>query len=121
MSLVMAQRLVRVLCKSCRRRMHPTSAQSLALGRLAEGVSRIHLPRGCSACLETGYHGRRAAFELLEFNESLRDVLLDKPSIGAIRQALKGGHFISLREFGLQLVADGETAFEEVDRIVPVN
>ena len=121
LSMVMAQRLVRVLCKSCRRMMTPTSSQSLALGKLAEGASRVHLPRGCTACLETGYHGRRAAFELLEFNESLRDILLDKPSIGAIRRALRGGHFISLREFGLQLVVDGETSFEEIDRIAPVD
>ncbi len=119
LSLVMAQRLVRVLCKTCRRRIAPTSAQSLALGKLAEGVSRVHVPRGCAACLETGYHGRRAVFELLEFNESLRDILLDTPSIAAIRRSLRGGHFISLRQFGLQLVVDGETSFEEIERIAP--
>ena len=93
----------------------PASSRLLVHGDL------IRVGRTKLRFVDRASRDRRAAFELLEFNESLRDILLDKPSISAIRQALRGGHFISLREFGLQLVVDGETSFEEIDRISPVD
>lgn len=68
-------------------------------------------------CLGTGYHGRRALFELLEFNDGLRDVVLRKPTITAIREVLNTGLFMTLQQFGFQLVAQGVTTFDEVDRV----
>lgn len=117
LNLVMAQRLVRLLCPTCRRRMPLTSAQTMALGRLADGISRINAPQGCASCLETGYLGRRAIFELLEVTDSIRDIVLQTPTISSIRQSLRGGHFTTLRGFGLQLVAGGDTSYEEIERV----
>lgn len=117
LNLVMAQRLVRLLCPTCRRRVPLTSAQTLALGRLADGLSRINAPQGCASCLDTGYLGRRAIFELLEVTDSIRDIVLQTPTIASIRRSLRGGHFTTLRGFGLQLVATGDTAFDEIERV----
>jgi general secretion pathway protein E len=117
LNLVLAQRLVRMLCESCRKPVRPTPAQTMRMGKVVEGVSRIYVPVGCKACLGTGFHGRRALFELLEFNDSLRDVVLKTPSIQAIREVLHSGLFTSLGQYGYGLVAQGLTAIEEVDRV----
>ena len=118
LNLIVAQRLMRVLCPVCRRKIKPTPAQTLAMGKAVEGLSHIYSPQGCAACLGTGYHGRRAIFELLEVNDQIRDVILKTPTITAIRKVLEGGHFTTLRQYGFSLMGDGETGFDEVDRVV---
>ncbi len=116
-NLIVAQRLCRSLCTRCRRAVRPTSAQTLRMGRAGDGLGVIHVPAGCPACLETGYFGRRALLELLEFSQPLRDVVLRRPTISDIRQALGQGHFITLQQFGFQLVAEGATSLEEIERV----
>jgi len=117
LNLIVAQRLCRSLCDRCRRVMRPTSAQILRMGKLGDGLGAIHVPSGCPACLQTGYFGRRALLELLEFSEPLRDVVLKRPTIGEIRAVLNQGHFVTLQQFGFQLVAQGATSLEEIDRV----
>ena len=117
LNLIVAQRLCRSLCERCRRGVRPTSQQLMRMGRMGEGVGAVHVPAGCPACLETGYFGRRALLELLEFTEPLRDVVLKRPTISEIRAVLQQGHFITLQQFGFQLVANGSTSLEEVDRV----
>jgi general secretion pathway protein E len=117
LNLIVAQRLCRSLCERCRRAERPTSAQLMRMGKAADGVGVVHVPAGCPACLQTGYFGRRALLELLEFTEPLRDVVLKRPTIGDIRAVLAQGHFVTLQQFGFQLVAQGCTSLEEVDRV----
>jgi general secretion pathway protein E len=117
LNLIVAQRLCRSLCERCRRATRPTSQQLMRMGRMGEGVGAVHVPAGCPACLETGYFGRRALLELLEFTEPLRDVVLKRPTISEIRTVLQQGHFITLQQFGFQLVANGSTSLDEVDRV----
>ena len=117
LNLIVAQRLCRSLCERCRRATRTTSAQIMRMGRMGEGVSVLHCPAGCSACLQTGYFGRRALLELLEFSEALRDVVLKRPTISDLRAVLAQGHFITLQQFGFQLAAQGFTSLEEVDRV----
>lgn len=116
-NLIIAQRLVRTLCESCRKAAVPTPTQNLRMGRTVEGVPVIHQPQGCSLCLGTGFVGRRALFELLEFNDALRDIVLKRPTIGDIRNVLSQGLFMSLSQYGYQLVAQGVTSFEEIERV----
>ena len=87
------------------------------MGRLMEGVPRIYVPTACKRCLKTGFIGRRAIFELLDFNDAMRDVVLKKPTIQGIREIAEQGLFMSLQQFGFQLVAQGATSIEEVDRV----
>ena len=117
LNLIVAQRLCRSLCERCRRAERPTSAQLMRMGKAGEGVGVVHVPAGCPACLQTGYFGRRALLELLEFTEPLRDVVLKRPTIGDIRSVLAQGHFVTLQQFGFQLVAQGCTSLDEIDRV----
>lgn len=117
--MVLAQRLVRRLCGRCCRSLPATTAQALAMGRSLEGVPAIGVPEGCGACLETGYIGRQAAFELLEPSDTVRDLLLRGPSIAGLRRVVDLAGHGTLRAAGLELVARGETSFEELDRVIP--
>jgi len=117
LNLIVAQRLCRALCERCRRATRPTSAQIMRMGKMGEGLAAVHVPVGCPACLQTGYYGRRALLELLEFSEPLRDVVLKRPTISEIRTVLNQGHFVSLQQFGFQLVAQGLTSLDEIERV----
>ncbi len=117
LNLILAQRLVRVLCPTCRRPITPTPSQNMKMGRGLDGVGEIFAPSGCKKCLMTGYTGRRALFELLEVTDPLRDTVLKEPTISKIRGLLEQGLFTTLQEFGAQLVAQGETSMDEIDRV----
>ncbi len=117
LQIVLAQRLIRVLCPSCKKAVKSTPAQNMKMGRLLDGVPSIYAPTGCKRCLLTGYIGRRAAFELLEFNEQMRDVVLETPTIQRIHDIARHGLFMTLPQFGYQLVAQGVTGYEEIERI----
>ena len=116
-NLIVAQRLCRALCMNCRRAVRLTSQQLLKMGRAADGMPSIFSPVGCGKCLGTGYRGRRALLELLEFSDGVRDVVLKRPTISDLRNVLEQGHYITLQKFGFQLVAQGVTSFEEVERV----
>jgi general secretion pathway protein E len=117
LEVVLAQRLVRTLCETCKRAVQVTPSQATRMGRFLEGQSSVHVATGCSQCLRTGYRGRRAIFELLDFTDELRDVILKEPSIQAMRSVIEKGLFTTLVQSGWQLVARGVTSMEEVDRV----
>ena len=106
---VIAQRLVRVLCPHCRKPQALTEAvaSEAGLSAIAPGPHTVFLPRGCPACLGTGYRGRTGLFEVLEIDEPMRTRLLGhrgQPEEG--RQTLLAD--------GLRKVLDGVTSLEEV-------
>jgi general secretion pathway protein E len=117
LDIILAQRLVRLLCSTCKKPVKATPAQNMKMGKLLEGVPKIFAPVGCKRCLRTGFLGRRAIFELLEFNEYMRDVVLKEPTIQGIHSIARQGLFMTLQEFGFQIVAQGETSWEEVERV----
>jgi len=117
MDLILAQRLVRVLCDHCKRPVKPTPGQSSRLGRYLQNTKQIYSATGCAKCLRTGYSGRRAIFELLAFNDELRDIVLKTPSISDIKKVIEKDLFTTLIQSGWQLVAKGVTSIDEVDRV----
>jgi general secretion pathway protein E len=117
LQLVLAQRLVRVLCDRCKRIEGVTPAEATRMGRHLGGKTEICSATGCPACLRTGYAGRRAIFELLDFNDQLRDVILENPTISAMRKIIDQGVFTTLEQSGWKLVADGATTMSEIDRV----
>jgi len=117
LDIVVAQRLVRVLCGTCRRPVKPTPQQMMKMGKSLGGMPDIYAPSGCQYCLDTGFYGRRAIFEVLEFNDALRDVVLKKPTMQQIREVLATGLFTSLQGYGYQMVASGITSYEEIERV----
>src|SRR6185436_4826441 len=120
LEVVVAQRLVRTLCENCKRSVRVTPGQATGMGRFLEGQIDIYVATGCAQCLRTGYRGRRALFELLDFTDELRDVILTEPSIQAMKKVIEGGLFTTLVQSGWQLVARGTTTMEEVDRVATV-
>ena len=117
LDIILAQRLVRVLCPNCKKPTRPTPAQNMKMGKFMEGVPEICMPAGCRRCLKTGFVGRRAIFELLEFNEQMRDVVLKQPTIHGIHEIANQGLFMTLQQSGFQLVAQGATSVAEVERV----
>ena len=116
--LVLAQRLVRQLCPYCKQAVRPTAEQLKRMGPAGEGVGQIYLPRGCPRCLNTGFAGRRAVFELLTTNDQLRDLILKTPTISEIQTAPGTTGFQRLHQSGYQLVAEGTAPFDEIDRAI---
>ena len=117
LNLIVAQRLVRTLCEPCKKPSKPKPAQNMKMGAHLGGVAKIYNPNGCRRCLRTGYHGRRAIFELLQVEDTMRDLILKSPTITGIREIAEQGLFTSLQSFGYQLVTQGITSFDEVERI----
>ena len=114
---VIAQRLVRVLCPHCK--TEDTSERTLALRK------RLGLPDdrtvfravGCEQCRHTGFHGRRAVFEMMMLNTEIRDMVLHEHSAGEIRLAASRAGMKSLSEDGWRLVLEGATTVQEVLRV----
>lgn len=117
LDLVLAQRLVRVLCEHCKQETNIPAGVAARLGRHLQGRSRMYAAVGCTRCLRTGYRGRQALFELLDFNDELRDVVLREPTIAAMKKVIEQGMFTTLAQFGWRLVAEGVTTLDEVDRV----
>jgi type II secretory ATPase GspE/PulE/Tfp pilus assembly ATPase PilB-like protein len=119
LQVILAQRLVRKLCPACKKGIRPTSIQ-LEKMRSDVEVSKIYEPAGCPRCLGTGFTGRICVFELLNINETIRDVVMRNPNLPDIQRALAEGNFASLQQSGYNLVAEGITSFSEVDKAVGV-
>ena len=113
---VLAQRLVRTICKSCRVPYEPNESILSQLGLSAHEIGDKHFytGRGCEDCGNSGYRGRRGLYELLDMNDVLRDMVIEKaPSIVLKQKAVELG-MITLRDYGLDCIYEGTTTIEEV-------
>jgi len=113
---VVGQRLVRTICKQCRTPFEPTETQ-LALLNLSPhdlGEKTFYYGRGCSACNDTGYKGRKGIFELLVIGDAVRALINERaPTIVLRQKAIELG-MVPLREDGLRSIFEGDTTIEEV-------
>jgi len=113
---VLAQRLVRTICKSCRVPYEPNESILTQLGLTAHeiGDKQFYTGRGCDECGNSGYRGRRGLYELLDMNDVLRDMVIEKaPSIVLKQKAIELG-MTTLRDYGLNCIYEGSTTIEEV-------
>lgn len=118
LQLVLAQRLVRQLCRACKRSHPITPEERQKMGSAADGVEKIWEPRGCARCLGTGFSGRRAFYELLIVNQPFREAISHTPSLREVTQILAAAPFRRLLESGYQLVAAGVVSIDEVEKAV---
>jgi len=116
--MVVAQRLVRKLCPHCKIPRRATPGEAMRMSHAVQEVSQLQQAIGCPKCLNTGFHGRRAIFELLVASAELRDVILSTKSLKGMRKALENTVFNSLLDSGYRLAAEGNTTIEEVERTV---
>ncbi|HON07236.1 MAG TPA: type II secretion system ATPase GspE [Verrucomicrobiota bacterium] len=113
---VLAQRLVRTICKRCKTPFEPTENQ-LSLLNLTQhdiGDKMFYYGRGCSNCNDTGYKGRKGIYELLKISEPIRIMINERAPTVVLRQKAIELGMITLREDGLRNIFDGETTIEEV-------
>jgi general secretion pathway protein E len=116
---ILAQRLVRVVCKECKEAYTPDTESLQGIGitpDMAEGKV-ICRGRGCPACLDTGFKGRTGIFELMILDEPVRNLILKTSDANAIKQKAVEQGMLTLRQDGAQKVLDGITTIEEVFRV----
>ena len=116
--IVIAQRLVRQLCKYCKRAVKPTPAELERMGPAGTNLTQVFVAKGCPRCLGTGYAGRRAFFEMLRTTDELRDVITTTRTMDEIKRVLNSGKFVKLDQAGYQLVAEGVASLDEIEMAV---
>ena len=114
---VLAQRLVRVICKSCKEPAKVASALIEELGTCGHKNIKAFHGKGCNVCSQTGYRGRAGIYELLIVDDSIRQLILAKSTAQKIRDFSRSQGMTTLREDGWKKVATGITTVEEVLRV----
>ncbi|HEV8138224.1 MAG TPA: type IV-A pilus assembly ATPase PilB [Pyrinomonadaceae bacterium] len=117
-NLIQAQRLIRRICKDCKKE-HPTPHEALMeIGFSADEAKTLktYKGRGCPSCNDTGYKGRIGLYEVMEITDEIRELILIGASALELRKKSIEDGMISLRESGLQKIRNGVTTIEEVLR-----
>ena len=116
---IVAQRLVRRLCGSCREPIVPDATAIRLLDLTPDRVpAHIYRAKGCDHCDHTGYKGRTAIMELLKMDQDLDELVARRATSREIRNAAREKGFRSLAEDAADRVLAGETSLEEIARIV---
>ena len=119
LSAVVAQRLVRILCTQCKEQYVPLDEELSRIGLAREFCpeGKIYRARGCHECMETGFSGRIAIFEILLIDNELKNAVLINPDSATLKEkALRNG-LVTLRMDGADKVAKGITSIDEVLRV----
>ncbi|MCS7163847.1 MAG: type IV-A pilus assembly ATPase PilB [Thermodesulfovibrio sp.] len=117
--LIVAQRLVRKLCESCKKEQKISKDALIKMGFPAEFTEslKIYEAQGCAECSQTGYRGRIALYEVMPIKEEIRELILTGASANDIKkEAIKLG-MLTLRQSGIRKVMAGITSIEEVLRV----
>jgi len=116
---IWAQRLLRVNCTHCAAPYVPTDAElgRLALSRADVADFDFRQGTGCGDCRGTGYRGRRAIAEILILDDEIRDMVVEKQPIRAIKDVARKNGTRRLRDVALNVVKRGETTLAEVKRV----
>jgi type II secretory ATPase GspE/PulE/Tfp pilus assembly ATPase PilB-like protein len=121
---VVAQRLVRTLCRECRQGFDvsdsPHSFDEVKRWLQPGDGQSIYAPNGCTACRGIGYSGRSGVFEVLVVSPAVRHLILQRETTQSIHQKALEEGMIAFRQSALLKVAQGQTSLEEVMRAVPV-
>ncbi|GAE92629.1 ATPase PilB [Gracilibacillus boraciitolerans JCM 21714] len=114
---VMAQRLVKKICKDCQEERDVTPMEKDIFHRRGMDIDTIKIGKGCDSCRGTGYRGRMAIHELLIINDQVKKLMLQQATISEIKQHVmeQGMHF--LLDDGLEKVKKGYTTIDEVLRV----
>ena len=115
---VVAQRLVRKICLSCKTEYQPAEEQIMELGLQLSDVEgkTFYYGKGCDACNNTGYKGRMGVYEIMTLDDEMRDQIIKHASTQVLREMAKKRGLRTLRESGLLAIYDGITSIEEVVR-----
>lgn len=120
---ILAQRLVRRLCSSCREPYRPKPEFLKKANLPAERISKFYRPPKnpeieCPACGGLGYRGRIGVFEFLPINDRIRDMIRDHGAIAGVQAEARKNGMLYMKEEGLRLVVRGVTSVDELLRVV---
>ncbi|MGA8013964.1 MAG: GspE/PulE family protein [Candidatus Acidiferrales bacterium] len=116
---IMAQRLVRVVCDNCKKKVsydHATLRES-GLDPGEWGAVQFCEGAGCLECSGSGYRGRTAITELLDLSDHIREMIIDRRPTSEIKRAARDGGMMFLRESGLKKVRAGITTLREINKV----
>ena len=113
---IVAQRLVRKICEKCKTQFEPTEGQLSELSLTPDDIKgkQFYYGRGCGKCNNTGYRGRTAIFEIMTFNDEIRDLVMNQASTNVLRAAGRKAGMRLLRDNGLAAIYDGITTIDEI-------
>lgn len=119
LSIMVSQRLIRILCNNCKEPAKLSHSQMETFRQRSLDYTHIYKAKGCEQCSNTGYRGRTAIFDMLVIDDKLKDVLSNNrlPLIEMRNEGDKRGKS-NLRKEGLRRVFSGITSMEELDRVL---
>jgi len=110
---IIAQRLVRCICPSCKKERQLSDEEIAFLG-MEEKLYQVHFGEGCTECRGTGYRGRTGIFEVMEFSDNLRSWLSEKSEMVDLQKIACQDGMVSLRQVAIKKMMEGITTYEEV-------
>jgi type IV pilus assembly protein PilB len=113
---VLGQRLLRSICRNCRSSYQPNESMlaELELSRRDIGDRQFYYGKGCDACNQTGYKGRKGIYELMKITDPIRELINDRAPTVVLKQKAVELGMVSLRQDGLRSIFAGDTTIEEV-------
>jgi len=113
---IISQRLLRKICENCKTAFEPSEAQLMELQITPEDIKdkQFYYGRGCSKCNGTGYRGRIGVFEIMVFNDEIRDLVMNSASTAVLRVAAQKNGMKLLRDNGMKLIYDGISTIDEI-------
>src|SRR3984957_17304810 len=116
---IMAQRLVRVICENCKKRVdYPSEILTESGLDPAEWSSvPFYEGAGCLECSGSGYHGRSAITELLDLSDRIREMIINRRPTSEIKRAAKAEGMTFLRDSGLEKIRKGVTTLREINKV----
>ena len=138
LSLSIAQRLVRKLCKFCKKENAPTEEQTKTIKLVLDSIKeegkdlskynvkidesfKIFSPVGCEKCNKIGYTGRIGIFEAIKTDEAIEKIIPGNPSEHEIKKVARAQSILSMRQDGIVKILNGITSLEEVQSVVDLN
>jgi type IV pilus assembly protein PilB len=121
LQVIIAQRLVRIICPSCREKANPPK-EFIELAKISKGDEvRFFQGKGCDACFGTGYLHRTGIFEILYTNKQIQRLIMEGANLGEIEAEAKKNGMKTLQEVAVAKALAGITTLEEAIRIAPFN
>jgi type IV pilus assembly protein PilB len=113
---IVSQRLIRKICENCKTPFQPNETQLREIGLTENDTKgkKFYYGRGCDRCNNTGFKGRTGIFEIMVFNDEIRNLIMNRASTNVLRVAALKAGMRSLRDNGLAAIYDGITTIDEV-------
>jgi type IV pilus assembly protein PilB len=115
---VIAQRLVRTICKKCKEPYEPKEEEVMELGMRPEQLKGkpFYRGKGCDNCNGSGFRGRLALFEIMTMDDTMREMVMKNANTASLRRYARQRGMRSLRECGMLAIHEGLTTIDEVVR-----